>query len=54
MMTKEKYESILEIRDAGHLNMNDVSLVAALADVEEQDVRNFRSNFVELSNAYGD
>ncbi len=53
-MTKEDYESILEIRDAGDLNMADVSSVAALAGVEKQDVRDFRKNFTELSNAYRD
>ena len=52
MITKKEFDSIIEIRDSETVNMNETSKVAALADVSEETVKEFRSDFDSLSAKY--
>ena len=47
MITKEKFDAFIQIRDLGIINMNDCKNGAALAGISEDDYREIIVNFNE-------
>lgn len=47
MITKEKFDAFIQIRDLGVINMNDYKIGAALAGISEDDYSEIIANFKE-------
>lgn len=52
MITKEKFDAFIQIRDLGIINMNDYKNGAALADIPEDDYREIIANFKEYNKQF--
>lgn len=47
MITKEKFDAFIQIRDLGIINMNDCTIGAELAGISKDDYREIIVNFKE-------
>lgn len=54
MITKEKFDAFMRIRDLGVINMNDYERGAALANISEDDYCEIIVNFNEYNKQFKD